>query len=249
MYYDGTGTSNMAVVIEAAGQGNTVTAVTPSNTYWMRTGYTPLSNESLFTWDNWTPTNLDCPWTMSAPTAPATKVITHMPPRYMWGQALILGNGSSAYSGGTCACPGPPPRVPFVMASPPPCTFDCTGILGYCGEVSIQSTALMYGNWIHTEHAFQAGGIANNNAAAAHPRNAMVTVLWQNWATANSNPPTSYASGAPDGSVPGMTMLIGQTENFALAADFLGLTVDSWNDKNDPGGQGDAFYNTWMKVQ
>jgi hypothetical protein len=106
----------------------------------------------------------------------------------------------------------------------------------------------MYGNWIHTEHAFQAGGIANTHPTAAYPRNAMVTVLWENWATANSNPPTSYGLGTSNGSAPGMTILIGQTENFAGACDFLGLTVDSWNDKTDAGGQGDAFYNTWMKV-
>jgi hypothetical protein len=80
----------------------------------------------------------------------------------------------------------------------------------------------------------------------------MVTVLWQDWATANSNPPTSYASGTPDGSVPGMTLLIGKTENYAGACEFLGLTVDSWDDvadMNAGGGQGDAFYNTWMKVR
>jgi hypothetical protein len=124
-----------------------------------------------------------------------------------------------------------------------------TGVLGYLGETSIQSSALMYGNWIHTEHVFQAGGIANNHPGAAQPRNAMVTTLWQDWATANANPPTSYASGTPDGSVPGMTIMIGKVENFALAADFLGLTVDSWDDMADPGGQGDVFYNTWMKVR
>jgi hypothetical protein len=100
MYYDGAGTQNMAIIVEAAGQGNTVTAVTPSSTYWVRTGYTNLSRESLFTWDNWTPTNNDCPWTMAAPIAPAKKVITNMPPRYMWGQALMSGPGSSAYNGG-----------------------------------------------------------------------------------------------------------------------------------------------------
>ncbi len=107
----------------------------------------------------------------------------------------------------------------------------------------------MFGNWIHTEHVFQAGGIANTHPNAAQPRQTMVTVLWQDWATANSAPPTSYASGTPDGSVPGMTILIGKTENYAGAADFLGLTVDSWDDVADTGGQGDAFYNTWMKVR
>jgi hypothetical protein len=103
MFYKGTGVdnTNLAVQVQSSGQGNTVTGISDTSTYWLTNGYSGRSKESIFTWDNWNQTNTVCPWTMTQDTPPAKKVIVNMPPRYMWGQALLTGTDSSKFNGGT----------------------------------------------------------------------------------------------------------------------------------------------------
>ncbi len=99
----------------------------------------------------------------------------------MWGHGRdsITGTGMSAYAG---------------------------GVVGYRGETSLQSAALFYGNWVHSEHVFQAGG---------------------KLLTATANTTTLYTdygntTGAA-GQVPGRVVVVGQAGNFHTAATALGL--------------------------
>ena len=95
----------------------------------------PYSKEEVKTWDSWTQSNDGCPFMV--PTAGTKTRLLNVPPRNMWGNAIITGSGSSAYSG---------------------------GVQGYCGETSVQSAALFYGNWIHSETVFQAGARTGSKA-------------------------------------------------------------------------------------
>jgi hypothetical protein len=99
--------------------------------------------------------------------------------------------------------------------------FFLSGVLGYCGEVALQSIGLYYGNWIHTNTVFLAGGSS--------------TTLYRNYAT---------KSGAQSPPLPGNTLLVGALQNFVSTAARLGMTATTYSGAC---GTGAAYLSSFVK--
>ncbi len=96
-----------------------------------------------------------------------------------------------------------------------------SGVLGYCGEVALQSIALYYGNWIHSNTVFLAGGSS--------------TTLYTNYATKR---------GAQSPPLPGNTLLVGALQNFVATAAKLGMAATTYSGAC---GSGAAFLSSFVR--
>jgi hypothetical protein len=92
------------------------------------------------------------------------------------------------------------------------------GVLGYCGETTMQSAGLYFGNYVSSEHVFRANG--------------GITPLWRNY---------DNRSLGVGGVARGETVLLSSTENYEFTATALGLTIKPFNDVTTSKPQSPTF--------
>ena len=132
-----------------------------------------------------------------------------------------------------------------------------SGVLGYCGETSIQSAGLYYGNWLHTQSVFAAGATPDADATTLYGGVSFAFFFsfgFGFWAwtthifrTRSGNDPRYKNYGAradpQPNKVPGYTVNVGQNFNSAAAA--LGLSATKY--ATDQCGTATDFLNNYVK--